>query len=471
MKIFFVFLITAAAVVSFNYSYTAPSTFDGNCSIGIKDEEKKDKRFIASYLNLLDEEKILAFRINNTVKSIILAPDTKWEFSPDSGVKKTEDLKEKKGMCIAIDYEIQNGKKSAKKIKILPEYKYNRKIIVKYEDIDNLIKNKAIFIDSRPADVFSTGAIPGAINIPLSKLREESGRKLLPEDKNVQIVFYCSGTMCNVSFESAAIAIKAGYKNAKVFHGGYPEYLKNENIYTILPSYLQNLQERNKPFILIDIRKKAAEEHIPGAFAADPAKIEELKINLPQKKEQKENAMIIVYASGEDDDKSSIESARSILSWGYKNVCVLNGGFKSYLKSGSTDKKNLLRKIDFNDEEKYFISINDFHSDLIKNAYKDYIFIDLRDDKEISDDPAISAIGAIKFSFDKLYTNQPKNKYKKYIIYSDSIEKSVEARELLLLDNFRHIQIIKGFIFSDGKGGLIIGDKKIDADLVRKLKR
>ena len=471
MKILFVILITTAAVVSFNYSYTTPATFDGNCSIGIKDEEKKDKRIIASYINMLDEEKILVFRINDTVKSILLTPDTKWEFPPDSGIKKTEHLKEKKGTCIAIDYEIQNGKKSAKKIKILPEYKYNRKLIVKYEDIDNLIKNKAVFIDSRPADVFSSGAIPGAVNIPLSKLRDDSGRKLLPEDKNAQLVFYCSGTACNVSFESAALAIKAGYKNAKVYHGGYPEYIKNENIYSIQPSYLQNLQERNKPFILIDIRKKAAEEHIPGAFAADPAKIDELKTSLPQKNEHKENAMIIVYASGEDDDKTSIESARSILSWGYKNVCVLNGGFKSYLKSGSTDKKNLLSKINYYDEEKYFISANDFHSDLIKNTYKDHIFIDLRDDKDINDEPAISAIGAIKVSFDKLYTNQPKNKYKNYIIYSDSPEKSIEARELLLLDNFKRIQIIKGFIFSDGKGGLLIGDKKIDADQVRKLKR
>ncbi len=471
MKILFVILMTTAAVVTFNYSYTAPASFDGNCSIGLKDEEKKDKRLIAAYINILDEEKVLIFRINDTIKSIFLAPDAKWEFSADSGVKKPGQMKEKKGTCIAIDYEIQNGKKTAKKIKILPEYKFNRKLIVKYEEIETLIKNKAVFIDSRPEDIFSSGTILGSINIPLSKLRDDAGKKLLPEDKNAQLVFYCSGTSCNVSFESAAIAIKAGYKNVKVFHGGYPEYLKNNNIYSIQSSYLQSLQERNKPLILIDIRKKASEEHIPGAFAADPAKIEDLKNQLPQKTEHKEIAMIIVYASGEDDEKITIESAKTIHSWGYKNVSVLNGGFKSYVKSGVTEKKSLLKRIDYRNEESCFIPVNDFYSNLIKNSYKDHIFIDLRDDRDINDEPAISALGALRVSFDKLYTNQPKNKYKDYIIYSDSLEKSIEARELLLLDNFKHIQIIKGYIFSDGKGGLIIGDKKADADLVSKLKR
>jgi rhodanese-related sulfurtransferase len=47
-------------------------------------------------------------------------------------------------------------------------------------------------IDSRPKKAkFDKGHIPGAISIPDSKFDEFQG--LLPQDKNVPLLFYCGG--------------------------------------------------------------------------------------------------------------------------------------------------------------------------------------------------------------------------------------------------------------------------------------
>jgi len=47
-------------------------------------------------------------------------------------------------------------------------------------------------IDARPAKIASAAHIPTAISIPVNVLKEK-GEKLLPCDKNKQIIFYCGG--------------------------------------------------------------------------------------------------------------------------------------------------------------------------------------------------------------------------------------------------------------------------------------
>ncbi|MEN8265115.1 MAG: rhodanese-like domain-containing protein [Nitrospirota bacterium] len=47
-------------------------------------------------------------------------------------------------------------------------------------------------VDARPAKRYEEGHIPGAVSIPVSKLKKE-GAELLPPDKNTPMVFYCGG--------------------------------------------------------------------------------------------------------------------------------------------------------------------------------------------------------------------------------------------------------------------------------------
>jgi len=84
-------------------------------------------------------------------------------------------------------------------------------------------------LDVRPADEFDAGHLPGAINIPLSDL--DKRLKDLPKDH--EIIAYCRGAYCVLSFEAVADLRKKGFK-ARRLEDGYPEWkaagLPTENV-------------------------------------------------------------------------------------------------------------------------------------------------------------------------------------------------------------------------------------------------
>jgi ArsR family transcriptional regulator len=74
-------------------------------------------------------------------------------------------------------------------------------------------------LDVRPEDEFALGHLPGARNIPLSKLK----RQLPKLDRNTEIVAYCRGPYCVLSFEAVAQLRKLGFK-ARRLEDGLPEW-------------------------------------------------------------------------------------------------------------------------------------------------------------------------------------------------------------------------------------------------------
>ncbi len=52
-------------------------------------------------------------------------------------------------------------------------------------------KRTAVLIDSRLPDEYQAGHIPGAINIPAERMKDEAER--LPKNKKTPIIFYCRG--------------------------------------------------------------------------------------------------------------------------------------------------------------------------------------------------------------------------------------------------------------------------------------
>jgi rhodanese-related sulfurtransferase/DNA-binding transcriptional ArsR family regulator len=74
-------------------------------------------------------------------------------------------------------------------------------------------------LDVRPQDEFADGHLPGAINVPLSQLRERLA-ELAPEQ---EIVAYCRGPWCVLAFEAVALLRKEGLK-ARRLDGGLPEW-------------------------------------------------------------------------------------------------------------------------------------------------------------------------------------------------------------------------------------------------------
>ena len=74
-------------------------------------------------------------------------------------------------------------------------------------------------LDVRPADEFAMGHLPGALNIPLEALDAQLAR-FHPDQ---EIVAYCRGAYCVLSFEAVA-ALRARGFNARRLEDGLPEW-------------------------------------------------------------------------------------------------------------------------------------------------------------------------------------------------------------------------------------------------------
>ncbi|MCP4318146.1 MAG: metalloregulator ArsR/SmtB family transcription factor [Hyphomicrobiales bacterium] len=74
-------------------------------------------------------------------------------------------------------------------------------------------------LDVRPADEFTQGHVPGAINIQLSELEQ----RLDELDPQQEVVAYCRGTYCVLSFEAVAALRGYGFTIRRL-EDGYPEW-------------------------------------------------------------------------------------------------------------------------------------------------------------------------------------------------------------------------------------------------------
>jgi rhodanese-related sulfurtransferase len=74
-------------------------------------------------------------------------------------------------------------------------------------------------LDVRPEDEFALGHLPGALNIPLAELERRIGE--LP--KSGEVVAYCRGPYCVLSFEAVAALRSRGYRVRRL-EDGYPEW-------------------------------------------------------------------------------------------------------------------------------------------------------------------------------------------------------------------------------------------------------
>jgi ArsR family transcriptional regulator len=74
-------------------------------------------------------------------------------------------------------------------------------------------------LDVRPEDEYALGHLPGAINIPLKMLT----RQLKKLDRSREIIAYCRGAYCVLSFEAVA-ALRARGFEARRLEDGLPEW-------------------------------------------------------------------------------------------------------------------------------------------------------------------------------------------------------------------------------------------------------
>jgi ArsR family transcriptional regulator len=74
-------------------------------------------------------------------------------------------------------------------------------------------------LDVRPADEFDAGHIPGAISMPLIELES----RIAELDPAQEIVAYCRGAYCVLSFEAVSTLRALGFKVRRL-EDGLPEW-------------------------------------------------------------------------------------------------------------------------------------------------------------------------------------------------------------------------------------------------------
>lgn len=91
---------------------------------------------------------------------------------------------------------------------------------VSREDVVSRLRDGLVTVlDVRPEDEFVLGHLPGALNIPLAELERRLAE--LPADR--EVIAYCRGPYCVLSFEAVAALRARGYLVRRL-EDGYPEW-------------------------------------------------------------------------------------------------------------------------------------------------------------------------------------------------------------------------------------------------------
>jgi ArsR family transcriptional regulator len=91
---------------------------------------------------------------------------------------------------------------------------------VSRKELQQRLRKRAVTVlDVRPEDEFALGHVPGALNIPLGALK----KRISELDPSVEIVAYCRGPYCVLSFEAVALLRERGF-NVRRLEDGIPEW-------------------------------------------------------------------------------------------------------------------------------------------------------------------------------------------------------------------------------------------------------
>ncbi|MEW5773420.1 MAG: rhodanese-like domain-containing protein [Thermodesulfobacteriota bacterium] len=164
-----------------------------------------------------------------------------------------------------------------------------------------------LVVDSRPADKYREGSVPGAVSIPDTFFEKYQG--MLPADKDTTLVFFCGGLKCPLSHKSALKAQALGYKKVATFEAGYPGWVeafgagtsalaiksgKDEGTMDV-EQFKKVLAEKPQSILLVDVRD--ADEFARGHFAgAVNMPVGELQKNV--KSLSKDKPIVFTCATG-----------------------------------------------------------------------------------------------------------------------------------------------------------------------------
>lgn len=368
---------------------------DKNCLCCVEDQIKPD-RFIAQLVQRSNKAKTIKLKINAGSELVRFNDKTKVKGAPDV---RSIPMKS----CLIVDFSKSGEEYTATAIEALKpigervaEYQVPTSYMKKKISSIPPDTSKFLLVDARPAKAYLAGTIPGAINIPYPELRKAKDKTaLLGKDKDKEIIFFCGGTHCNLAPGSTLLAKKAGYKNLKLYHAGFPGWKKAGNVSCMQVKGFKGMMKKRLSMVLVDVRPNAKGEHIPNAVNITTAKLPAWKAKFPKDK----SAPIILYGNSYSCMKQSKDSvnvasaAQTIVGWGYKSVFILNSGIEGYKKAQGMVVSNKL-KTNINYVKRLApgqISAKDFVA-MQKSLGSDSIIVDARDGNEFAADHIPGAI-------------------------------------------------------------------------------
>ncbi len=96
--------------------------------------------------------------------------------------------------------------------------------VTRQDLLKRMERDEVVVIDVRPEDEFRGGHLPHAVSVPPSEL--EAWIEALPKDK--EIVAYCRGPYCLISYHAVEVLRARGFKALRL-EDGFPEW-KAENL-------------------------------------------------------------------------------------------------------------------------------------------------------------------------------------------------------------------------------------------------
>ncbi len=92
------------------------------------------------------------------------------------------------------------------------------------DEVRQLVASGGIVVDARSPDLYTLGHISGAVSLPMAEIEVSLPDFVQQVAKERTIVTYCSGFGCPDSFDLGVLLLEAGYRDVRVFEGGFPEW-------------------------------------------------------------------------------------------------------------------------------------------------------------------------------------------------------------------------------------------------------
>ncbi len=92
------------------------------------------------------------------------------------------------------------------------------------DEVQQVLAEGAMLIDARSPELYLDGHIAGAVSLPLLEIDSVLPAFLGQVPKDRVMITYCSGFGCPDSFDLGLLLLENGYRDVRVFEGGYPEW-------------------------------------------------------------------------------------------------------------------------------------------------------------------------------------------------------------------------------------------------------